>query len=191
MINFIIKLIFQDVLDNDIYDIGKLAHTSSEMYQIIKYIEEREDNLYSKKLKILTKYSKYPNKGMEIAVSHNYQDLIDFYIKIGANLWNVGIKSAAEAGNIDLIHFFLRKIAEERIKIFTIFTVDINIEINIINTLRSDIYLLNMGLLYGAKGGHLDIVKFFIENGANEFSYARNAAIKGGHQKVVEYLNKK
>ena len=47
---------------------------------------------------------------------------------------------------------------------FTIFNCERDIDITATNILKNDNYLLNMGLLYGAKGGHLHIVKFFIEN---------------------------
>jgi hypothetical protein len=191
MVYIIHKLIIQEVFNDNIYNIGKLACASTQMYQTIKHIVEKEDNLLSKKLKILINYSKYPNKGMEISTSYNYQDLIDFYIKIGANLWNIGIKSAAEAGYIDLINFFLTKIAEEKMQMFTIFNCERDIDITATNILKNDNYLLNMGLLYGAKGGHLHIVKFFIENGADDLSYAHYAATKSDNQIVIEYLDEK
>ena len=45
-----------------------------------------------------------------------------------------------------------------------------------------------MGLFWSAQGGHIDLMKFFIKNGANEVNRAMYAAAVGGHKNAIDYL---
>ena len=39
---------------------------------------------------------------------------------------------------------------------------------------------------YAAKGGHRELVDFFISKGANDWNWAMAYATKGGHQELVD-----
>jgi len=46
----------------------------------------------------------------------------------------------------------------------------------------------NGRMLRAAKGGHLDVVEFFIAKGANNWDYAIGSAATGGHFDLVEFF---
>jgi hypothetical protein len=187
MYYIIFELILREIYENNIQDICKFVNISSEFYNHI-HTFLTNDNLLSKKLHILINNSTFPDKGLEIVVKHNYQDLIDYYVNNGATLWIVGIKAAAESGNMDLIHFFIQKSFDElNNSLFCKFN-DPNWKYWYIHNNK---YIANSGLLYGAKGGHKNIVEFFINNGADALLNAKRAAQYNNHLELVNYLDEK
>ena len=50
---------------------------------------------------------------------------------------------------------------------------------------------LNGGLIEVAKGGHKDLVKFFISKGANGWVWGMAGAAEGGHNDLVEFFKTK
>lgn len=189
MYYIIFELILREIYENNIQDICKFVNISSEFYTHI-HTFLKNDNLLSKKLHILINNSTFPDKGLEIVVKHNYQELIDFYVNNGATLWIVGFKAAAESGNMDLIYFFTLKLFTEfNISLLDTLTYN-NVNVKYLYN-RNNKFIANSGLLYGAKGGHKNIVDFFINNGANALQNAKRAAQYYNHHELVNYLDEK
>ena len=42
-----------------------------------------------------------------------------------------------------------------------------------------------------ARGGHIDLVKFFISKGARNWDYGIHGAAKGGHVEIVKFFVEK
>ena len=49
----------------------------------------------------------------------------------------------------------------------------------------------NEAMNYAARGGSLDLVKFFIDKGANHWDFGMVGAAEGGHQDLVEFFKQK
>jgi len=52
-------------------------------------------------------------------------------------------------------------------------------------------YDWNSGMDRAAKGGHIDIVQFFIEKGADVWSWSMRGAARGGHMDIVQLMIEK
>ena len=50
---------------------------------------------------------------------------------------------------------------------------------------------INKGMHGAAKGGHKDLVDFFIEKGANDWNSGMRGAANGGHKDLVDFFIKK
>jgi len=109
----------------------------------------------------LNKYD--PNKAMIKVAKKGDKDLVNFFIKKGADNWIFGMKGAARGGHRDLVEFFIQKGAT----------------------------WFNLGMEYAARGGHRDLVEFFIQKGAKEKSSGMRGAARGGHKDLVEFFIQK
>ena len=49
----------------------------------------------------------------------------------------------------------------------------------------------NEGMEYAARGGHKDLVDFFISKGATDWNWGMNNAAKGGHKELVDFFKNK
>ncbi len=103
------------------------------------------------------------NWGMRGAAEGGHKDLVEFFIDKGANNWNIGMYGAAEGGHKDLVEFFIEKGAKD----------------------------WNWGMYGAAKGGHKDLVEFFIEKGAKDWNWGMYGAAEGGHKDLVDFFKKK
>ena len=50
---------------------------------------------------------------------------------------------------------------------------------------------LNTSMFYAALGGSLDLVKFFIDKGANGWNFGMIGAVQGGHKDLVKFFKQK
>ena len=46
-------------------------------------------------------------------------------------------------------------------------------------------------MFYAARGGHLHLVEYFIEKGADDWDWGMFCADEGGHYDIVEYFKNK
>jgi hypothetical protein len=46
----------------------------------------------------------------------------------------------------------------------------------------------NLGMSGAALGGHMHLVKYFVSRGANDWNWTLLAAAEGGHMDIVEYF---
>ena len=49
----------------------------------------------------------------------------------------------------------------------------------------------NLGMNGAARGGHQDLVDFFISKGADAWNYGMSGAARGGHQDLVDFFKQK
>ena len=172
-VNIIKNIYKNDIIIDNIKYLCKFAILDKNIYNIYLHFINNNKKL-SQRLNILIKNNKCFDKGMEIAAKYSDDELINFYINNGAKLWNMGIKGAAEGGNIRLIKFFVNKIVKD-------YTFNIGPSTYIYNDYdiytADNKYISNMGFAYGAKGGHLDVVKFFYNNGADDIKWAIDFAL--------------
>lgn len=105
----------------------------------------------------------YWNYGMESAILGDHLEIIEYFIAKGANKWIDSMMCAARNGNLYLVEFFANK----------------------------DQYSLvewNNGMNYAIIGGHLQIIEYFIQRGANNWYDSMNTAAEYGHLWLVEYF---
>lgn len=100
----------------------------------------------------------YSNLGMFWAARKGCKDLVEYFIKKGANNWNRGMEGAAEGGYRDLVDFFIQKGAS----------------------------MWNEGLKEAAYSGDKDLVEFFIQKGADAWVAGRAYAEVGKHKELVK-----
>jgi len=102
------------------------------------------------------------NDGMYNAAKGGHKELVDLFIKNGANKWNLGMYGAAEGGHKELVDLFVKKGANN----------------------------WNLGMCSAAEGGHKELVDLFVKKGANDFDNGMHCAVKGGHKEIVELFIK-
>ena len=121
-------------------------------------------------LKIMYYFDKYktPDKAMVEAVRKNDIEMVKFFILQGASKWGDGMDLASYLGNRKLVDFFIQnsKSAGEE--------------------WEEDDW--NMWLAAAAEGGHIDLMKFFIAQGADGLNLAMYIAARGGNKQAVDYL---
>jgi len=105
----------------------------------------------------------FPNMSMSSAAKKGCLDLVEYFIKQGADNCNLGLRYAAKGGHRDLVDFFIKKGAS----------------------------CWNLGMAEAARGGHRDLVNFFVEKGANHWNYGLYKAAKGGHRNLVDFFIEK
>jgi len=103
------------------------------------------------------------NSGMCGAAEGGHKELVDLFIKNGANNWNFGMFGAAEGGHKELVDLFVKKGAND----------------------------WNHGMCCAAEGGHKDLIELFIEHGANDWNWGMRGAAQGGHKELVDLFIKK
>jgi hypothetical protein len=109
------------------------------------------------------------NHGLFYSAKLGDRQLVDFFIKKGSGAWPEGLNGAAYNGNIDLVNFFIK-------------------EVNDIPYIWSD------AMSWAAKGGHKNLVEFFIKKmGGKEYSVndGMYAAAQGGNKDIVDLFIKK
>ncbi len=121
-------------------------------------------------LKMVYYSDRYRNNddAMFEAVRKNDMDMIQFFVMRGASDWFNGMKSAVKQGNRKLVDFFIEKAESEGEE--------------------WDRKEWNTGLFWSSQGGHLDLMKLFIEKGADQLNSVLYAAAVGGHRNAIDYL---
>ena len=109
--------------------------------------------------------------------------------------FDAGIYSAAAEGNLELVKFFTSQVAGVRHHI-----TDAAIAIAAEKGYRDIVYLLMQYALYGrdffynlplisaARGGHIDLVQLFLDQGAYNVNEALISASSSGHMDIVKLL---
>ena len=103
------------------------------------------------------------NNGMRYAAKCGHKELVDLFIKNGANNWNWGMYSAVEGGHKELVDLFIKNGANA----------------------------WNDGMRCSAKNGHKELVDLFIKRGANDWNNGMYGAAQGGHKELVDLFVKK
>ena len=102
-----------------------------------------------------------------------HPDFNPFTFGLGSNnkfyLTTIALNLAAEIGNKQLVEFFAQRLR--------------NME-HVLGQWREE------GLLYAARGGHIDLVTYFMNLGATDTEFALITAAKGGHLDLLKYLIK-
>ena len=90
----------------------------------------------------LVRQGAYVNSGMYGAAEGGHKELVDLFIKNGANDWNDGMRGAAIGGYKELVEFFIEQGANH----------------------------WNSGMCGAAEGGHKELVDLFVKKGANDWN---------------------
>src|SRR3989344_2578926 len=102
----------------------------------------------------LVRQGAYVNSGMYGAAEGGHKELVDLFVKKGANNWNLGMCSAAEGGHKELVDLFVKKGAND----------------------------FDNGMHCAVKGGHKELVDLFVKKGANNwndgFFYSKTTSLK-------------
>lgn len=104
--------------------------------------------------------------GMIYATRGGHLDLVQYFISQGARSWKNGMREAARYRQLSMIPLFIRK-AEEN------------------DCLES---MWEWGVSGAIRGGHLDLVQFFIDRGSKCWIYEMHDAAKGGNMEIVHFL---
>jgi ankyrin repeat protein len=105
------------------------------------------------------------DEAFEEACQNNNTDILDYLIEKGANNFENGFVIASEYGKMDLVKYFIDK--------------------RLIGNISE---IINSALCGACLNGHIDMVNYLVENGANDFEGAFEDACYGGHLDMVEYI---
>ena len=118
------------------------------------------------------------------------KDLVDFFISKGADDWDSGMESAAEGGHKDLVDFFISKGANW-------WDWGMNGAArgghkDLVDFFISKASDWGDSTYYAALEGHKDIIELFISKGINEHEWdmGKLGAIKGGHEDLIDLFQK-
>ena len=100
------------------------------------------------------------NDGLYQASLKGYRDLVDLFIKKGANYWNWALEGACIGGHRNLVDLLIEKGAND----------------------------WNRALRGACIGGYRDLVDLFIKKGANDWDWALRCARIGGHRDLIEFF---
>lgn len=151
------------------------------------------------------------NYGLKCASFAGNFELVDFFIVKGAQCYSAAIKNAAKGGHIELTRMFVKKYDlryDALIGSAMVANTDIFFEFfknisgygllmsavrggnqDIINIVENDNFNMEDGLCGASYGGHLHLVKHYIENkNAVNINRALYFAGKGGHMNIIQYL---
>jgi ankyrin repeat protein len=104
----------------------------------------------------------YLNWALIEAVSSGNMEIIKVLIERGANDFDRALLRATTTGKIEIVKYFRSTI--------------------------SDLFFLNLSMIEAAAIGHLEIVKYLVEQGATEFNKAFNAASNTYRQEVIKFI---
>jgi hypothetical protein len=139
------------------------------------------------------------NEGLGVGCEIGNEDLVIVMIKKGATDWDRGSEMANKGGHLNLVKWMIEKGAKWQWAFFDasfyghmhivqyLYTENIkNIDCKTERTM-----FLNNGLIKGCTGGHMKIVKWMIEKGANDLNWALEKACCKGNIEIVKYLLEK
>jgi len=87
-----------------------------------------------------------------------HRHLIEFFVSLGANNWNMAMGFAADGGHRDLVEFFIYRGADD----------------------------WKLGLVKAARGGYVELTQFFIAKGGGDWNIAMREAAVTGHRYLVD-----
>lgn len=185
LINFFLEKLGEDGLDETwadecLYEAAKGGHL-----HLVKYfLQEGATDL---------------NLGLQAAVEGGDLNIVKFFVKEGADDFLRGLESSASKGNLKLARYFLARGAKPTQNIFKLACGSGNLEL--VELLFSRLYVvntridenekiggLNNGLLEAASSGHLEVVKFLIEQGASNLNKALKKAAQYWKEDIVYFL---
>lgn len=167
----------------------------NQQYQPIKNALEQTLNrqLENKKnimiIKLLKNVKESFIRTMDFAVKNNHHEIVEFLhcagFKYSMHIMDKSIISAMETNNIEMVKVLYKigGIENEKILEWSIKAGHLDV-VKIINYKFSD-----QQVILASEYGHLEIVKFFYENGIECNEYAIIWASRKGHLKVVKYLH--
>ena len=130
-----------------------------------------------------------PTHVVGAAVRNNNREMIDFLLNKGYSV-EAGLEVAAETGNWELIHFFMRKDPENYN--FGLQGAALGGHLDLIEFFIANgadyKEAMDVGLLSAAQGGHISLIDYFLEKGADGITNAVKGAARGGHKEVLHYL---
>ena len=155
--------------------------------------------------------------GIDTAIITNNMKFIEIFISYGMVDWNECLLTAAMVGNIQLIKFFIDKGADNQnaaiinsvsnghidaVKFFIeclkcqdfqeyVHIAIQNDQISLVNFIITEYlptYNNNIGLKQAAYYGKINMVKYFVKNGANAFNEHIEDAVHGGNLDLVKYF---
>lgn len=131
----------------------------------------------------------YLTKGLEGAADGGHIDLIESFLEKGATRSHNVHYYAAKNGSPEVMKFFDYTTDDQKCRRFEGASRGGRLDI-VRRVLKEDkgIVSIENGLLAAATGGHLELVTFFVENGAKNLYYPVRSAAKKGHLPVVKYL---
>lgn len=152
----------------------------------------------------ISKGANWWNEGLFGAAQGGHRDLVDFFILKGAHHWNAAIEHSARGGHRNLVDFFISKAIDAGIDInwnwaiwgaaqYKDSTVCRTLVDSIILKCKDDGHAVDMdwGLEGAARGGHRDLIDYFISKGAQDWYWGAEGARIGGHQDLIEFFHAK
>ena len=109
------------------------------------------------------------NRGMAVSTMYGRSDMVKFFIKMGADNWNWGMENAIVFNQLFLIKFFINKGAEVHDSYIVNSIRRGNLDVVKYFIATYSITNWNQCIIYAVEGCQLDMVKFFIEKGANNY----------------------
>jgi len=140
--------------------------------------------------------------GLRGAAYGGHMDLVLFFVSQGANDMNWAMCSAAAGGHMDLVHYFVDKGASDfkeaicqaarrgHKDIVFYLSQGVNDWSELNSNPASNKCVWNSAMRWAAAGGHLDLVRYFVSLGANDWSTAMHNARFSKHGHLIEYFQK-
>lgn len=142
---------------------GKLEVVNFTINLIKKQIDQQVEDGSIDKIEEDDLFISYLDNGLEKAVEHNYSDIIDLLINRGAKDLELAIFAAAINGDKKMIT-------------------------KLISQINSDDEYWFLGLTGAARGGHKELIDYFIGLGANNYNHGMAQAAAGGQLNIIDYM---
>lgn len=143
----------------------------------------------------LKKGANQKNSALRRAVQGGHADVIHYLIKKGGGKYyaDEALYGAAKGGQMQWVEYFMRRRRIENWDrmIFGAAYGGHKEVINYILELKGSEINPESGMLGAAKGGNLELVKFFAERGAHDWQAAMRFALKSGNLELVKFFLEK
>lgn len=136
--------------------------------------------------------------GFDYACRSGHFEIVHFFISKGANYWHLGLHSACISANLELVQFFASKGADswhhglfeacaaQRANLELVKFLVAKLVANGNDNVKQK--ALNYAIYGACLNGRLDILKFLISNGANNWNSSYREACNGRHLEIVKFL---
>ena len=104
---------------------------------------------------------------MKAAAKTGNREIINFFLDKGIRAWKMAMEGAAESNHPELVYFFTDMLDNES---------------------ENEWMPNDWGLRAAAKGGNKELIKFFIDRGANRWNMGLQGAVAGNHRELIDYF---